>query len=74
MDNETIVTITYSDGSKAMRTVKKLRLQFAHESKEFQVIFFSTLESKGEIDILTAKYKLQKPQYNFEEKLKLKTL
>jgi hypothetical protein len=74
MDNDSIVNIRYSDGSIAIRTVKKLRLQFAHETKEFQIGFFTTLESQGTVDILTAVYTLQRDQYNFSEKLKLKKL
>lgn len=74
MDNDTIINITYSDGSKEMRTVKRLRLMFKHESPEFQIAFFKTLESNGRVDIITAVYEVHKIEYNFSGPLNLKKI
>ncbi len=74
LDNNTIVTIIYSDGSTEFRTVKRIRLLFAHETKEFQIAFFDTLERNGQVDIITAVYKIKKIEYNFAERLNLKKL
>ena len=75
LDNDTIVTITYSDRSVELRTVKRLKLLFMHERPDFQLAFFKELEEKGRVDIQTAVYELKgRPVYTFAEKLGLKKL
>jgi len=75
LENETIVTITYSDKSVELRTVKRLRLMMAHERPDFQQYFFKELEEKGKVDIQTAVYELKgRPVYDFANRLGLKKL